>query len=44
MDEREEVVYTMSELQTILKIVNNTEPKNELNEWLKNNKNSKIVL
>lgn len=64
MDEREEVVYTMSELQTILKIGKNTAyklvklkgfpiiqigkkiliPKNELNEWLKNNKNSKIVL
>ena len=64
MDEREEVVYTMSELQTILKIGKNTAyklvklkgfpsiqigkkiliSKNELNEWLKNNKNSKIVL
>ena len=60
----EEIVYTMSELQVILKIGNNTAyklvklngfpsiqigkkiliPKSELNEWLKNNKNSKIIL
>ena len=60
----EEIVYTMSELQVILKIGKNTaykliklkgfqsmqigkkniKQKNELNEWLKNNKNSKIIL